>query len=42
MPGRSYDLRGVRVFECAVEETQLRNDRDAVELIGGRGSSAPR
>jgi Domain of unknown function (DUF4180) len=33
MPGRSYELHGVRVFACAVEGVELRNDRDAIELI---------
>jgi hypothetical protein len=34
MPARSYDLHGVRVFECAAEGARLGNDGDAVELIG--------
>jgi len=33
MPGISYDLQGVRIFECAVAGAPPRNDRDAVELI---------
>jgi len=31
---RSYELHGVRVLECAAEGPRLRNDRDAVDLIG--------
>jgi hypothetical protein len=34
MPDRSYDLHGVRVFECPAEGARLGNDRDAVELVG--------
>jgi hypothetical protein len=34
MTGRTYELHGVRVFECAAEGPPPRNDRDAVELIG--------
>ena len=34
MPNRFYELHGVRVLECAEDETRLRNDRDAVDLIG--------
>jgi uncharacterized protein DUF4180 len=34
MPNRFYELHGVRVLECAAEETRLRTDRDAVDLIG--------
>lgn len=37
MPSQSYELHGVRIFECAVEGPQLRNDRDAVNLIGESG-----
>ncbi len=33
MPDRSYDLLGVRVFECAGEGPRPRNDRDAADLI---------
>jgi hypothetical protein len=33
MPDRSYELHGVRIFECAAEGAPLRNDRDATELI---------
>jgi hypothetical protein len=33
MPERSYDLRGVRVMECAAEGLQIRSDRDAVDLV---------
>lgn len=34
MPDQSYDLHGVCVFECAAEGAKLRNDRDAVDLVG--------
>ena len=34
MPARCYELHGVRVLECAPDETRLRSDRDAVDLIG--------
>ena len=30
---KTYDLHGLRIFECGVEGPILRNDRDAVELI---------
>jgi hypothetical protein len=30
----TYELHGVRVFECSAEGTELRSDRDAVDLIG--------
>ena len=33
MPDRTYDLQGVRVFECAAEGTPPGNSRDAVDLI---------
>jgi hypothetical protein len=33
MPDRSYDLHGVRIFECATEGAPLRTDRDAADLI---------
>ena len=33
MPDTSYDLHGVRVFECAAEGPLIRNDRDAADLI---------
>ena len=29
-----YELRGVRVLQCAPDGTKLRSDRDAVDLIG--------
>ncbi len=34
MPAKSYELHSVRVLECAPENTRLRSDRDAVDLIG--------
>jgi hypothetical protein len=34
VPDQSYDLHGVCVFECAAEGAKLRNDRDAVDLVG--------
>jgi hypothetical protein len=34
MPNRFYELHCVRVLECAAEETRLKTDRDAVDLIG--------
>jgi hypothetical protein len=34
MADKSYDIHGVRVFECAAEGAPLRNDSDAVDLIG--------
>lgn len=33
MSARSYQLHGVRVFECAAEGPPLRSDRDAVDLM---------
>jgi hypothetical protein len=33
MPLRCYDLHGVRVLECAADGAQLRNDRDAVDVV---------
>jgi hypothetical protein len=33
MPDTSYDLHGVRVFECAAEGALIRNDRDAANLV---------
>ncbi|HEV3481674.1 MAG TPA: DUF4180 domain-containing protein [Candidatus Acidoferrales bacterium] len=42
MPSQTYDLHGVRIFECAVEGPQLRSDRDAVDLMseaGGPGAN---
>ena len=33
MPGTSYELHGVRIFECAQDGPPPRNDRDAVDLI---------
>jgi hypothetical protein len=29
-----YELHGVRILECAPDGLRLRNDRDAVDLIG--------
>jgi hypothetical protein len=33
VPAPSYELHGVRVFECAAEGPPLRSDRDAVDLM---------
>ena len=33
MSDRSYQLRGVQIFECGAEGAILRRDRDATELI---------
>src|ERR1035438_4827774 len=33
MPDRSYELHGVRIFECATEGALLRSDRDAADLL---------
>jgi len=33
MPDRTYDLHGVRIFECDAEGAPFRTDRDAVDLI---------
>lgn len=33
MPDRSYELQGVRVFECAAEGAPPRNGLDAVDLL---------
>ena len=37
MPSQTYELHGVRIFECAVEGPQLRSDRDAVDLMSEAG-----
>jgi hypothetical protein len=34
MFAKSYDLHGVRVLECAPEGPALRNDQDAIAVIG--------
>ena len=34
MPGTTYDLSGVRVFECTVEGQQLHHEQDAITIIG--------
>jgi hypothetical protein len=34
MSATSYDLHGVRVFECPAEGPPLRDDRDAIAIIG--------
>jgi hypothetical protein len=34
MSPTSYELQGTRVLECAREGKKIRNDRDAVDLIG--------
>jgi hypothetical protein len=34
MSSKSYDLHGVRVFECAPGGPVLRNDQDAIAVIG--------
>jgi uncharacterized protein DUF4180 len=42
MPARSYELHGVRIYECAAEGPQLRSDRQAVQLMseaGGPGAN---
>ena len=33
MPGKCYELHGVRVYECERDGARPRNDRDAVELV---------
>lgn len=33
MPARSYELQGVRIYECAAEGPPLRSDRDAVDIM---------
>lgn len=33
MPDRSYELHGLRIFECATEGTPLRSGRDATDLM---------
>ena len=33
MPDKFYELHGVRIFECAAEGAQPRNDRDAADLL---------
>jgi hypothetical protein len=33
MPDRSYELHGLRIFECAAEGTPLRSGRDATDLM---------
>jgi Domain of unknown function (DUF4180) len=33
VPARSYELHGVRIYECAAEGSQLRSDRHAVDLM---------
>jgi len=42
VPSQTYELQGVRIFECAVEGPPLRSDRDAVDLMSearGRGAN---
>ena len=34
MPNKFYELHGVRVLECAADETRLRTYNDAVEIVG--------
>jgi hypothetical protein len=34
MSAKTYDLHGVRVFECPAEGPALRDDRDAIAVIG--------
>jgi hypothetical protein len=41
MPDKSYTLNQVRIFECAPEGSQLRSERDAVELIGSAATVRP-
>jgi hypothetical protein len=38
MSARSYELHGIRIFECAAEGAQPRTDRDAVDLISAASS----
>jgi hypothetical protein len=33
MPDRSYELEGVRIFECAAEGSPLRSGRDATDVM---------
>ena len=41
MSARSYELHGVRIFECSAEGPQLRSDLDAVDFISeARGHRA--
>ncbi len=37
VPNQTYELHGVRIFECTVEGPQLRSDRDAVALMSEAG-----
>lgn len=37
MTAHSYELHGVRIFECAAEGPQLRSDRNAVDLMSEAG-----
>jgi hypothetical protein len=41
MSAKSYDLHGVRVFECPAEGPPLRDDRDAIAVIGEAWRSKP-
>lgn len=34
MPAKTYDLHGIRVFECPAEGPPLRDDHDAIAVIG--------
>jgi hypothetical protein len=42
MSAKSYDLHGVRVYECAAEGPALRNDQDALAVIGEAMAQAAR
>jgi hypothetical protein len=42
MFSKSYDLHGLRVVECAVEGPVLRNDQDAIVVIGEALAQAAR
>ena len=33
MPDKSYELHGVRIFECAIEGSRIRDDLSAIDLI---------
>jgi Domain of unknown function (DUF4180) len=38
MPDQTYELQGVRIFECAKEGPKLMTDRDAIDVIGAARS----
>jgi hypothetical protein len=37
MPPQTYELNGVRIFQCSVDAPELRSDRDAIDLISEAG-----